>query len=306
MKIFTAKPRYPLEAHTRSQIDTRLQNLGWILNQKDIHCNVFQEQAKTTEQNKKFKRGRPDYVLYESGTDNPLAVIEAKKPGNDLDKALDQAIECYAKPIQAPLAFAFNDTFVITRHVLQSRPLKIDGEELQEFIDQLTALRFIYEGAEILSAPKGINFSRDELIDIFRKVNKLLRKEGLRDGFERFSAFAEILFLKLIDEFEKLRDHKGESRRFDDRYLWSCFIRKFKNDDQALLDFIGDSVWNKLKKEYGDIFDTPFSIKKAGRKHESRPIDPADVAPFDCASFRAHRACVDPRKASRSSKASRP
>jgi type I restriction enzyme M protein len=259
-----AKTRNPLEAHTRSQIDRRLLNLGWVINQRDTRCNVFQEQAKTEEQNKLFKRGRPDYVLYETGTNIPVAVIEAKKPGEDLDKAMSQAIECYAKPIQAPLAFAFNDTFVIAKHILQSRPLKIDGEELQDFVDQITALRFIHEGAEILSAPKGINFTREELTDIFKSVNKLLRKEGLRDGYERFSAFAEILFLKLIDEFEKLRDHKGEDRKFEDRYLWTNFVNKFKNDDQALLDFISDSVWKKLKLEYGDIFNTPFSIKKAG------------------------------------------
>jgi hypothetical protein len=55
--------------------------------------------------------------------------------------------------------------------------LKIDGEELQDFIDQLTSLRFVREGAEILSAPKGINFTREDLLDIFKRTNKLLRKE---------------------------------------------------------------------------------------------------------------------------------
>lgn len=257
------KVRSPLEAHARTQIDIRLQNLGWVLDQRDKRCNVFQEQAKTDEQNKKFKGGHPDYVLYESGTDIPLAIIEAKKPGEDLDKAMEQAVERYAKPIQAPLAFAFNDTFVTARHVFQGRPLKIDGEELQDFIDQLTALRFINDGAEILSAPKGINFTRDELIDIFKDVNKLLRKEGKRDGYERFSAFAEILFLKLIDEYERLREHKGEKRQFEDRLLWSNFIQKYHKDDQGMLDFISGTVWTKLRETYGDIFNGQFGMKNA-------------------------------------------
>lgn len=254
--------RSPLEAHTRSQIDIRLRNLGWILDQNDPRCNVFQEQAKTDEQNKLFKGKKPDYVLYETGTTIPIAIIEAKKPGEDLDKAMAQATELYAKPLQAPLVFAFNETFVTTKNIIQNRPLKIDGEEVQDFVDQITALRFLREGSEILSAPKGINFNRDELIAIFKGVNKLLRKEGLRDGYERFSAFAEILFLKLIDEFENLSEHKGEARRFDDRFLWNHFIRKYHNDDQALLDFISDSVWRKLHTQYGDIFNAPFSIKK--------------------------------------------
>ncbi|MCC8399470.1 MAG: hypothetical protein LN563_02710, partial [Rickettsia endosymbiont of Platyusa sonomae] len=156
--------RFPLEAHTRSKINTRLQNLGWILDQNNPLCNVFQEQAKTEIQNTRLMGNNPDYILYESGTDIPIAVIEAKKPGEYLDKGMNQAIEKYAKPLQIPLVFVFNETFVFARHTLQSRPLKIDGEELQDFVDQFTSLRFINEGAEILSTPKGINFTRDELM----------------------------------------------------------------------------------------------------------------------------------------------
>src|SRR5687768_1410184 len=101
----------PLEAHTRSQINIRLQNLNWVLDETKPDCNVFQEHAKIDEQNKRFGGNRPDYVLYESGTDNPIGVIEAKKPGINLDGAMAKA-EWYARAINAPLVFAFNDTFV--------------------------------------------------------------------------------------------------------------------------------------------------------------------------------------------------
>lgn len=272
----------PLEAHTRTQIDLRLKNLGWILDRRDTRCNVYLEQAKTETQNKILKGKKPDYVLYEIGTDIPIAVIEAKRPGQDLDKAMEQAIELYAKPLQIPLSFAFNETFVLARHVMQSRPLKIDGEELQDFVDQSTALRFIAEGAETLSAPRGINFTREELLAIFKKVNNILRKEGLRDGYERFSAFSEILFLKLIDESEKLREHKGEPRRFDNRFLWGAFVRRFHNDHQGLLDFISGSVWSRLQKEYGDIFDSPFSIKKPDTLRKIiQQVDPINLTSMD-------------------------
>ncbi len=252
----------PREAHTRSQIHTRLANLGWVIDELDPDCNVFQERAKTNFQNQLFEGKRPDYVLYESGTDIPLAVIEAKKPGGDLDRAMEQAIERYAKPLQAPLAFAFNDTFVISKHVLQNRPLKINGEELQDFIDQLTAIRFMNEGSEILSSPRGLTVSRSELIDIFKDINKRLRKDGLREGYERFSAVAEVLFLKLVDESELLREHKGDQRQFDESFLWSNFTQKFHNDDAALYRFVADSVWRNLQNRFGDIFNAPFSIKK--------------------------------------------
>jgi type I restriction enzyme M protein len=68
----------PLEAHTRTQINTRLQNLGWILDENDPACNVFQERAKTIKQNTLFGKKRPDYVLYESNTDIPIAIYRGK------------------------------------------------------------------------------------------------------------------------------------------------------------------------------------------------------------------------------------
>ncbi len=273
--------RPPLEPHTRTKIDTRLANLDWILDQSNRHCNVFQGQAKTDEQNRRFEGNQPDYVLYETGTDIPIAIIEAKRPGESLDVAMDQAIDKYAKPLQCPLAFAFNDTFVTAR-LMQDRPLKIDGEELQDFIDQATALRFFYEGAELLSAPADINFTREELISIFKKINNSLRKEGLRDGYERFSAFAEILFLKLIDEFEKLSQHKGNAKRFENRLLWSHFTLRFTNDNQGLLDFVSDSVWKRLQEEFGDIFSRPLSIKRPGTLREIiNEIDPINLTATD-------------------------
>ncbi len=272
-------PLYPLEAHTRTQIDRRLQNLGWNLNEKDPDCDVTQEHAKTDEQNRHFQGGRPDYVLYESGTDKPIAIIEAKKPGLSLEGALRQGGD-YADAIDAPLVFAFNDTFVIARSLKQDRPLKIDGEELQDFIDQLTCLRFIQEGAEILSAPKGVNFTREQLQKIFEDTNKLLRQDGLRDGYERFSAFAEILFLKLIDESERLSEHSGKPRTFDKRYCWSSFTEQYNG--KALYDFVNDTVWGQMRSEYGDVFNAPLGINEVSTLEEIiKKIDPINFTSTD-------------------------
>lgn len=253
--------RPPLEAHTRTQINLRLANLGWNLNEKDPKCNVTQEQARTEAQNKLFQGNNPDYVLYGVDPDIPIGIIEAKRPGEDLGKAMQTAVELYAQKLSVPLVFAFNDTFVIAKHIYQNRPLKIDGEELQDFVDQFTSLRFVQEGAEILSAPKGINFTRDDLLDIFKTTNKLLRKEGLRDGFERFSVFAEILFLKLVDESERLNEIRGLPRTIERKFCWSSFTKKLKGND--LLLFLQDSVWPRLQKQYGDIFNTSLGIRNA-------------------------------------------
>lgn len=126
--------RSPLEAHTRNQINLRLKNLGWNLDEKDPKCNVTQEQAKTDELNALFQGKNPDYVLYNLEGNEPIGVIEAKRPGEDLNEAMKQAIDLYGKPLRVPLAFAFNDTFVTAKHINQNRPLKIDGEELQDFL----------------------------------------------------------------------------------------------------------------------------------------------------------------------------
>ena len=258
--------RSPLEAHTRNQINLRLKNLGWNLDEKDPKCNVTQEQAKTDKLNALFQGKNPDYVLYNLEGIEPIGVIEAKRPGEDLNEAMKQAIDLYGKPLRVPLAFAFNDTFVTAKHINQNRPLKIDGEELQDFVDQFTTLRFINEGAEILSAPKGINFSREDLLIIFKKTNKLLRKEGLRDGYERFSVFAEILFLKLVDESEKLNEHRGIARTIEDKFCWSSFTKNYKGDE--LLLFLQDSVWPRLRKQYGDIFNSNLGIRNSSTLEE--------------------------------------
>jgi len=270
--------RPPLEAHTRTQINLRLTNLGWNLNEKDPKCNVTQEQAKTDELNNLFHGKKPDYVLYDKEGLYPIGVIEAKRPGEDLSAAMKQAIDLYGKPLGVPLAFAFNDTFVTAKHIDQNRPLKIDGAELQDFIDQLTALRFIQDGPEIYSLPKGVNFTREALLNIFKVTNNLLREEGLRFGYERFSVFSEILFLKLVDESERANEQRGLRRKIEDKYCWSSFTAKYLNHPNDLLDFVRDTVWKKMRDEYGDIFNETLQIRNpVTLKQVIEQIDPINL-----------------------------
>ena len=98
--------RPPLEPHTRNQINLRLTNLGWNLNEKDPGCTVTQEQAKTDKLNALFQGKKPDYVLYDTDGNNPIGVIEAKRPGEDLNEAMRQAIDLYGKPLGVHLVFS--------------------------------------------------------------------------------------------------------------------------------------------------------------------------------------------------------
>ncbi|CAG8449786.1 9079_t:CDS:2 [Ambispora gerdemannii] len=136
-------------------------------------------QPATEEQKKKLKGKRADYILYQSGTTNPLIVIEAKRPTEDIYQALEQGVN-YAKSIEAPLVIATNGEFTKCYHVNFKKTLIRNGEEVKEFFTEKETLKFV-------------------------------EQPRLRKGEERFSEFANILFLKIIGEIEEEKE-KSTSR----------------------------------------------------------------------------------------------
>ena len=80
-------------------IDEQLRNLGWD------NSHICRQRPKTDRERELLGRKRPDYVLYGKNLDRPIAVIEVKKPHEDLKKAISQAID-YATPLKAPIVFA--------------------------------------------------------------------------------------------------------------------------------------------------------------------------------------------------------
>lgn len=253
----------PLEAAVTHSICTQLENLGWVVDERDPCNNVTQQRPKTTGQFEAIKRaneGRvrfPDFVLFETGSTTPIAVIEAKRPGVSLDEALIQATERYASPLAAPLVFAYNDTFVVGRHLPSGRALKIDGEDVRQFVDESTCLRFVREGAEILSAPQSIQLSREQLIRIFKRQADLLREAGLQAGLDRFGALSDVLFLKLMDEICQLREHSGERPPLPEHLRWSEWSAR---KPAPRLEFVRDVVWPQMNAEFGDVFGQEFPI----------------------------------------------
>lgn len=243
-----------LEADTRMLIDTALTNLGWVLNPTDPNRNVYFEQAKTEKERKMLKGKRPDYVLYSNGTNQPLIVIEAKRPGARLDTAMEQGI-AYARAINAPLVFATDGVFCRTYHTVANRPPILNGEEIDEFIRESLALKYLSE-YEINTISPKVQYDRKELIKIFDEANNLLRGEGLRAGIERFGEFANILFLKLISESEEL---KKENARLKPKFRWDRIINL---PADVRIDYINDTVFPELNRLYDstDIF-TPLQIK---------------------------------------------
>ena len=254
----------PLESATRKKIDENLINLGWKTDEFGKNCNVFTERPRTEQEKKKIKKrypkGRfPDYVLYSSEVFRPIAIIEAKRQGQNLEQALKQAKE-YAECLGIKIIFAIDGSIIEAREAGTDDLLKLDGLTITELISEKLLIRFAEEGSE-LESPQNIVHTKNELIEIFSYANDLLRQEGMREGVERFSEFSNLLFLKLIDEIEEGREKNGEKRRLEKRYCWSSFNKKSATD---LLDYVNDTVLPKLVNKYngsGDVFQKELGIK---------------------------------------------
>lgn len=250
---------FQTEQNVRTLVDGQLKNLGWSL-QHGEKCNVFQEQPRTDEERKKLKGKRPDYVLYsnkEIHREEPLAIIETKKPGVNLDEAIKQG-DWYAERLNAPIVFATDGIYYKTLHTKFHKPLYLNGEEVDELIREVEALEFL-ENYEVDTISREVKYSRQELIKIFEEANNLLRDEGLRAGIERFGEFANILFLKLLGEIEDLKEEQGEEFLVSRDFRWNYWKNK---NGYELLRFVNDTVLKETGRVFQDsnIF-TPLAIK---------------------------------------------
>ncbi len=272
---------FQTEQGVRTLVDEQLKNLGWKLT-NGKKCNVFQEQPRTVRERKKLKGKRPDYVLYSSDSSRvePIAIIETKKPGANLDDALKQG-DIYAEELGAPIVFATDGIYYKTLHTQKQKPLFLNGEEIDELIRELEAIKFL-EDNEVNTISEEVIYDRKQLIKIFEESNNLLRDEGFRAGIERFGEFSNILFLKLIGELEDLKEEEGRNNEVIlDKYLrWSQWKNK---SGKELLSFVNDTVLPKIGKSYkdDDIF-TPLKIKNPNTlKKIIDKLDPLNLINID-------------------------
>lgn len=246
-----------LERDVEVLIDNELTNLGWDRNPKSKNRNVFVQRAKTEAERRKLKGTHPDYALYRKGSDQAIAVIEAKRPGQKIHDALDQGAR-YAEALGAPIVFATDGIFTKTFHRIEHKPLVLNGDEVDELLRESLALRYLTTN-EVSTLDKRVIKSRGELISIFETVNRILREEGLHQGLERFTEFANILFLKVLSEVESGKEEYGEKSKVNEAYRWESF-RNLKGE--PLLSYVNDTVLRSFAKAYHDenIFK-PLQIK---------------------------------------------
>ncbi len=258
----------PLEAYTRTLIEKKLEKLGYCVDELKPECNIYRERAKMEYQDELLSGKNPDFLIYEKNTDNILAVIEAKRPSISIDVAREQAIEFYAKPLNIPIIFLFNgNSFsAITQN---NTPIKIDNIEITDFVNEETLIKLIKNNFKIDSVPSTVNLTRDDLLKKFKKANDLLREAGLRDGYERFSVFADLLFLKLKNDFEDFGEVSFSDIDIDRACNWQKLIsktpkklgNKFKLSESEVKSYLEDTIKPKLRQKYGDVFENSLNIK---------------------------------------------
>ena len=265
----TSELTLPLEPYTRLLIEKRLSLLGYNLDESDPDtCNVYRERAKTKYQDNLLNGKNPDFLIYEKGTTKILAVIEAKRPSISLEKAIDQAINHYAIPLNIPIVFVFNSSSFYACSK-ERKPIKIDNIEINDFVDEDTLKKLINSNYEIETVPEGFTLSRADLLAKFKKANKLLRKAGLRDGYERFSVFADIMFLKLKNIFNEIGEIKGDSAELDRTCSWEKLMsktpsrlgEKFSIENSEVKSYLNDTIKPRLQKAYGDVFESSLNIE---------------------------------------------
>jgi type I restriction enzyme M protein len=247
-----------MEQYVRTKIDTQLTNLGWILNGNSR--NVFLEEARTKEEKKILGGKRPDYVLYSSDYSlyEPLAIIEAKSSKTKgLDGAIEQACD-YAYKLNAPFIFATDGTFLKTFHVKENSALKFNGEEVNSFLKEDIAQLFRLQ-ASVDIRPVEVIKSLDSLIEDFSDINDLLRKQGLTAGYQRFSEFTTILFLKLFSD----RETYSKKPQISEIQSWD-YLSKIQSKDY--LNYIQTVIFPAIKNLYGgdDIFPEKLEITDSG------------------------------------------
>lgn len=185
------------EAEARhDRIDPSLQALGWDKKQGDRVCRERVELQK--ERDTKVK---PDYALYLNDIAGCVGIVEAKKKGANLDKALEQGVR-YAQRLRdvgSPTVAIFATDGTATRAVWHdNQPLQINGEEVRDLLPPRVVRQF-YEAGRPSLVRGEVPRNSQAMVDLFKKASRPLRKEGIIN-LDALVEFSHLLFIKILTE----------------------------------------------------------------------------------------------------------
>lgn len=183
------------ERDAETLVDYQLKEQGWNDDVTDTSRDVYKQSPKLSIEKNKLGRKRPDYILYGSD-DKALAIIEVKKPGYNLAKALLQGKE-YAQKIDVNIVFATDGYSWETLHLSDGDVLMLDHIPVDRLLSKKILDEFSNKSNLTTNIRKKLG-TETEFIDILSKIENKLRQEGLKKGDERFTEFSKLLFLRLI------------------------------------------------------------------------------------------------------------
>ncbi len=184
-------------------------------------------------QRRNMKGLSPDQVLFSDSV--PVAVLEAEKPMVSIESAFEQGMD-YAGRIGCDFVFACNGPTFRSLHAPTGKLMFLNNLEVTEPLPPSGLRKFCQDRSNnVFTVPRRVIGSRAQLISVFESLNNVLRQAGIRAGLERFTEFANILFLKLISE----RDAENRT--------WSELLSK-RDDD--LPGYLNDFVIDSLKKRH--------------------------------------------------------
>lgn len=257
-----------VEAEVRQQIDRRLTAQGWILDPGNPDRDVFLERAVVQHlgsiQRHKLDNLSPDYTFFADGV--PIAVLEAKKPRISIQHALKQGTD-YANRIGIDFVFACNGPTFKSLHVPTGEPMFLNNLEVNEPLTPLRLRKFWQNQTNrVVTVPSQVIESRAQLIDLFKSLNNVLRQAGIRAGLERFTEFANILFLKLLSE----RDPTDET--------WNDLLSKPETD---LPNYLNKYVVDELKQRYSSDVLSKTKVNGAALKKIIGELNPLHLSSVD-------------------------
>ncbi len=257
-----------IEAEVRQQIDKRLIAQGWVLDPESPDRNVFIERSVVPRlgavQRSRLSNLAPDYTFLSDGS--PVAVLEAKKPQVSIYQAIEQGAD-YAERLGVDYVFACNGPMFKSFHVPTGRSMSLNNVEVMEPLSPAQLRRFKQESTDsVITVPKRVINSRSQLIEVFENLNNFLRQAGIRAGLDRFTEFANILFLKLLSE----RDQSDQT--------WQDLLAK--NDDD-LPEYINSFVVNKLRRKYDSDVLSKTQINGGALKKIIMELNPLHLMSVD-------------------------
>lgn len=271
-----------IEREVENYLEGILRKKDWNDNVSDPHRNVYRQSPRSKEERELLRDDKgnikhPDYILYESlKTNRPIAVIEVKRASHkNLKEAKNQGLY-YAEKLEAPYLFLFNKNKCKAIHVKTKKFLKKDDKEIDEILS-LEELKS-FEG-HISKQEKLLISTKQDLINVFDKVNDRLREAGITVGIQRFTEFSNLLFLKLISELNEDMNYN-----LSDAYLWDTY-KNMKGE--TLLAYINDTVISRLNSEFHTNDDSDGLFTKLKIKDTSilesiiKIIDSLDLANVD-------------------------